>query len=78
LIFEKRYDNGVLGMVGHHLAKSHFELVKQNDPYFYAWDRAVGDFVIEIHNTRLYSAIIKNSNIPVSSITHPNTFVVRY
>lgn len=75
LLVETKHGRSTLGIVGTNLFKLQFSHIKHNDHYFYLWDRIIDGYVVEVHNVKLSTIILRNTNID-SSIMDPNVFVV--
>jgi hypothetical protein len=75
LLIETRHGRSTLGIVGTNLFKFQFSHIKHNDHYFYLWDRIIDGYVVEVHNVKLSTVILRNTNID-SGIMDPNVFIV--
>lgn len=74
VVTERKRYNALLGEVGARLMSEQFELLRESDPYYYMWDRAVEYYRPELHSVRLSAVLLRNTRIS-KSLLLPNVFM---
>lgn len=77
LLIEKNTNkHSFLGFLAKQIFKHQFIHIKQNDYYFYLWDKIINNYKSELHNTRLSTIILRNTLINQRHL-HPNVFLIK-